>query len=74
MLTQEELDALPPGTLITVVWSGGNGPFEYVVAKKWGRTYAAFIRRGVLHLVAELDFVGPERPHTMVWLKESREG
>jgi len=31
LLTQAEVNALPEGTLIEVIWSGGNGPHRYRV-------------------------------------------
>lgn len=64
-LTQEEVDKLPEGTMVEVVWSGGNGPHQYRI-KRWGDVTLVDIEvdpRG-FH---PLDFVGLFPPHTMVW-------
>ena len=46
-LTPEELAALPEGSPITVLWSGGNGPYRYRLHfGKWGHPCAE--RGGVL--------------------------
>ena len=38
-LTIEELNALPDGAEVEVIWSGGNGPFVYTKqSDRWGRT------------------------------------
>ncbi len=54
-LTPEELAALPEGSPITVLWSGGNGPHEYRLHfGKWGHPCAE--RGGVL--VGALNNIG----------------
>lgn len=73
MLTQEEVEALPEGTPITVIWSGGNGPANYTVThspmgvvcarhQSDPPDYYDFVGR-------RLTFVGSERWHTRVWLR-----
>lgn len=39
MLTQEEVDQLPEGTRVSIIWSGGNGPHEYIIGKHYGLSY-----------------------------------
>ncbi len=64
LLTQAEVDALPTGTRIQVIWSGGNGPSEYrVLVDEWGTRWAEVVP-GAHHL---LEAVGP-RPLTEVRL------
>ncbi len=54
-LTPEELAALPEGSPITVLWSGGNGPHKYHLRfSKWGYPYAE--SRGTY--VGVLDLIG----------------
>ena len=31
LLSQEEVDQLPDGSKVEIVWSGGNGPHEYLI-------------------------------------------
>lgn len=73
-LTKEEVWALPIGTRIIVVWSGGNGPHRYTfdregdefppVAKSDHEPSWSFDYEG-----KNLDgFVGQEPMHTRVWL------
>jgi len=33
LITQEQFDALDDGTVVTIIWCGGNGPHDYVVKK-----------------------------------------
>ncbi len=41
LLTQEQVDVLPPGKVVAVKWSGGNGPHLYVIwHNKSGMTIA----------------------------------
>lgn len=35
-LTQEQVNELPIGTRVEVVWSGGNGPHEYQIIGRHG--------------------------------------
>mgnify|MGYP006908300124 CR=1 FL=1 len=60
-LSQEEVDALPTGTKVSICWSGGNGPHEYEVASVEGR---AFTRHPLI--MHRIDFVGSEPYHTKV--------
>lgn len=62
-LTQEQVDALEVGARVEVVWSGGNGPHEYVISEHWGG------RACVDNPYKDpLDFVGPKAPFTTVRL------
>lgn len=64
-LTQEEVNALPSGTRVLILWTGGNGPYEYLSEK---------IEEGgpVFIGATPLDFVGMEYPFTLVWLLEKK--
>ena len=73
LLTDDEVRALPEGTPITVTWSGGNGPHEYVLTfDKRGEPYAwasdLHDPNGRLRFYNPLTFVGAERFHTRVYL------
>ena len=63
-LTQEEVDALPIGTQIEVVWTGGNGPHIYTIDGKFGKHN--YCNGGVSR--GYLDFVGCSPPFTTVKL------
>lgn len=67
-LTQEEVDALVAGTKVVITWSGGNGPHEYTIHKREGQN-TSFVKEHNPNAGwwdGEIDFVGPERPHTIV--------
>ncbi len=70
MLSEDEARALPAGTLVRVIWSGGNGPCTYEVGH-WPNGETCFQSpntppdRNTRH---DIRFVGPERYHTRVWL------
>lgn len=69
-LTAEQVAALPEGTPVTITWSGGNGPHDYVlVFDDHGQPYAALTDdpRDRLRYYNPLTFVGQERYHTRVW-------
>lgn len=74
LLTEDEVDALPAGTAVVVIWSGGNGPHTYYVHKnRYGQTLFGSHPPGTkahdcLHT---LPYIG-EYPLTQVWLKESQ--
>lgn len=69
-LTNEEVQELPEGQPIEVVWSGGNGPARYVITKDdYGRPYAwvkDLDKTGNLRFYNALTFVGTARFHTRV--------
>lgn len=68
-LTADEVADLPEGTPITVRWSGGNGPHDYVIAVDHnGERYAAGLDDpfGALRFYNPLSFVGQESYHTQV--------
>lgn len=69
-LTSEEVQQLPAGVAICVVWSGGNGPHVYTTERdKWGKVRARCLLP-VLHdgmaILHDLDFIGPRPPFTVV--------
>ena len=73
-LTAEEVQALPKGTRLLVLWGGGNGPHEYV----WrdGKVFCPDSddtgdRLG--GLIGEWDLVGTEPYQDKVWLSERSE-
>jgi len=39
LLTQAEVDALPEGTVVGVIWNGVNTPHRYVIEKRDGKVY-----------------------------------
>lgn len=72
-MTRDEVAALQDGERIVVIWSGGNGPHEYVVERN-----ASVFNDGVFavrhHANGEksmnrLDFIGVDKPFTRVWRK-----
>jgi len=72
MLSEDEVRALPEGTWITVIWSGGNGPHDYeLVFNHQGEPYAwakNLDHNGNLKFYNPLTFIGKERYHTRVWI------
>jgi hypothetical protein len=60
MLTADEVAALPDGTEVEVVWSGGNGPHRYHIRHVRGQVCVDNI------YTDPLTFVGSERFHTRV--------
>lgn len=73
-LEREDIDQLPEGTPVTVTWSGGNGPHDYViVVDRLGYRYAATSDdpEDRLRFYNPLTdtFTGTERYHTRVWLR-----
>lgn len=71
-LTPDEVAELADGTPITVIWAGGNGPHDYVVSVNDHGTRCAWKDDGEerLRFYNPLRFVGQERFHTRVWLRE----
>ena len=70
LLTQEELNNLPDRTKIIVIWSGGNGPHEYVLRQT---DHGLYVEDSFLEEPnwkgGSLDFVGTEKYHTKVRIK-----
>lgn len=69
----DEIKTLPEGTLLIIIWSGGNGPHEYVLTFFKGIPYAMIDDK--YHLTQQqrivqsgnLDyFIGNKAPFTMV--------
>ena len=74
-LTQDEVNNLDDGTKVIVLWSGGNGPHEYEIitpvsgGRKWDIKCVKNTVTGLPNIKGGLlDFVGLEKPFTMVWL------
>lgn len=63
-LSQEQIDQLPDGTAIEVVWSGGNGPHRYEIKRFRGVVYAFDGQNNVF--VSPLVWVGTSSPSTTV--------
>lgn len=75
-LTQAEVEALPVGTRVYVKWSGGNGPYWYIMgADKWGnRTIDTDFRgRNVVMDHVSNAFIGAKAPWTTVDVEEKDE-
>ena len=74
-LTGDEVAALPDGTPVIVIWSGGNGPHEYVITVDvCERRYACAPRdidNDRMRYYNPFTFVGQERYHTRVWKAEA---
>jgi hypothetical protein len=73
LLTQQEVDALPSGTRVSIKWAGGNGPHEYELTNVNGQAFTTVPRiigshvpprAGAAH--HRVDFVGSERCQTQV--------
>jgi sensor histidine kinase regulating citrate/malate metabolism len=71
-LTEDEVAALSEGTPITVTWTGGNGPHDYVVTVDGRGIRFATQPEHIgtpMQFYNALDFVGAERFHTRVSLR-----
>jgi len=72
-LPAEDVERLTEGARVVVIWSGGNGPHEYVIAvDERGEHYAVSPRfaddpNDRMRWYNPLTFVGVERYHTRVW-------
>lgn len=70
-LTSEQVAELADGTPVTIIWSGGNGPHDYVIGVRSGRRYATSKMPGSDRIDWGSDgpirFVGQRRPFTRVW-------
>lgn len=66
LLTQEQVNNLPDGTMLGVAWSGGNGPYIYELGSYCGVKYT---KDSTGELMKDpLGFVGKKKPFTRVWL------
>lgn len=63
-LTKADVDQLPNGTPIKVRWSGGNGPWSYILQRHYSTPWAC-TKDG--HWVAHLNHVGSD-PLDQVWI------
>lgn len=69
-LLREDFDALADGTPIVVLWSGGNGPHNYILRWQNGLPYAEWQSSNTptyMTLGDPMSFVG-EYPLTQVWV------
>jgi hypothetical protein len=65
-LSAAEVEALPVGTRVQIVWCGGNGPHHYTLGRNvWGEVTT--VTDGT-EAVLRLDRVGPERYHHRITL------
>ena len=67
-LGTNQVAALPEGSKVIAMWSGSNGPHEYVVHRESGRIYArsqSDLAAGVLDREKVLTFV------SRVWLPKA---
>jgi len=71
-LTKAEVAALPEGTPITVIWSGGNGPHDYVIAvnDRGQRHAAAEDASERMRFYNPLTFTGLQRYNNRVWTRD----
>jgi hypothetical protein len=74
-LTLAEVEALPDGTRVYVKWSGGNGPFWYVIRDdKWGgKTINSEYRNlpsVVVDSVSNTTCIGLKEPSTTVDIED----
>jgi hypothetical protein len=72
-LLEEEVDQLAEGTPVVVIWTGGNGPHQYVLHvcdRDPGTRYVWDGQNERLRHYNPLRFVGTERYNTRVWRAE----
>lgn len=77
LLSQEEVNVLPDGTVVVVWWTGGNGPFKYIVKHYLNHEPYALLPKQYeeadLHVEFydnNIGFVGKDRYHTFVWIPD----
>jgi hypothetical protein len=73
LLTQEQVNKLPSGAIVEIIWSHADSPFQYVVQRdeKHGRVFA-FIEGEIDRQVRQqITVVGSESYHTQVRLIET---
>ena len=72
LLTAEDVAALPSGSVVEIVWSGGNGPHRYTIDQAdWGTQWRAGIYSDEQWERVRLNqdpisFVGSEPFHTQI--------
>jgi len=68
LLTQSQVDSLPEGTKVRIVWAGGNKG-EYTIKKYYGLSYTTYVASdGKAYPGNLIDGVGEEKMHTKVWM------
>ena len=71
-LTQKEVNTLPNGTRVLILWTGGNGPHVYWINRivptgaPWTTDHIGKVNFGF----GPVDNVGEKPPYTLVWLLE----
>jgi hypothetical protein len=73
LLTQEQVNKLPTGTIVEIIWSGCNNPYQYVVQRdeKHGCVFAWTDRDPDRQMRHQITIVGSERYQTQVRLVEN---
>jgi len=72
-LTAEEVEALPHGTEVVIIWSGGNGPHHYWIWRLGRHVYARSESEAETEFERistwkdPIGFIGRERFHTRIW-------
>ena len=67
--TQEEVNNLPDGTKVMITWSGGNGPWEYIIRQTEHGVYVEdTVTKKINYGSGIVNFVGNGKIHTKVWL------
>lgn len=73
-LSQEEVEALPDRTVVWILWSGGNGPHQYMIHRHQDilkirsiDEEEEFFLRWSWRFSDPLSFVGLEPPYTVIW-------
>jgi hypothetical protein len=75
LLTTSEVSELVEGTPVTITWSGGNGPHDYVIAvDERGRRHAAPNNDpdDPMRWYNPITFVGLESFHTHVRMADGK--
>ena len=69
LLTQQQVNGLPDGAEVEIIWCGGNGPHQYFSRRQKGSPNPlAWTHQPVAIPVADITCVGSDRYHTQVRL------
>lgn len=66
-LTEKEVKDLKIDDKVYVLWTGGNGPHLYKVTSEEDVCVSILDWNGNPYGQHSLDFIGNEKPHTIVW-------
>jgi hypothetical protein len=70
-LSAAEVEALPVGAHVQILWCGGNGPHHYTLGRNaWGEVTTVTDGPGATEKALRLDRVGPERYYHRITLGE----